>query len=153
MVDTEIAELGGGCFWGVEDAFKRVKGVLDTEVGYEGGDAQEPTYEMVCGGDSGHAETVRVEYNPKEVSYSEILDVFFENHDPTQLNRQGPDIGSNYRSVIFYKNESQKKVAEKKIAEINDSGIYNDKVVTQLVPAQKFWSAEDYHQDYIEKNR
>ena len=152
MVDTEIAELGGGCFWGVEDVFKRVKGVVDTEVGYEGGDAKEPTYEMVCGGDSGHAETVRVEYNPREVSYSEILDVFFENHDPTQLNRQGPDIGSNYRSVIFYKNDSQKKIAEKKIAEINDSGIYNNKVVTQVVPAQKFWSAEDYHQDYIQKN-
>lgn len=145
------ADFGGGCFWGVEEAFRTEAKVIKTTVGYEGGHVDNPTYEQVCTHTTGHAETVQVEYDPNTTSYTELLDIFFKHHDPTQLNRQGPDVGDSYRSVIFYHNEDQKKAAEEKIAEITKSKKYSDPVVTQVVPASTFWHAEEYHQQYLHK--
>lgn len=148
---TELADFGGGCFWGVEEVFRTIPGVVKTTVGYEGGHVDNPTYEQVCSHTTGHAETVQVEFDPKKVSYDRLLDVFFEHHDPTQLNKQGFDVGDNYRSVIFYHDQSQKKQAERKIAEIVKSKHYDKPIVTQVVPAQTFWHAEEYHQKYLHK--
>lgn len=148
---SELADFGGGCFWGVEEVFRTLPGVIKTTVGYEGGHVDHPTYEQVCGHTTGHAETVQVEFNPKKVSYDKLLDHFFEHHDPTQLNRQGPDIGDSYRTVIFYHNDEQKKTAEAKIAQLTQSKKFKDPIVTQVVPATKFWHAEEYHQQYLHK--
>ncbi|HMS92391.1 MAG TPA: peptide-methionine (S)-S-oxide reductase MsrA [Candidatus Saccharibacteria bacterium] len=147
----ELANFGGGCFWGVEEVFRTIPGVVKTTVGYEGGHVDNPTYEQVCSHTTGHAETVQVAFDPKKVGYDKLLDVFFENHDPTQLNKQGFDVGDNYRSVIFYHGHSQKKRAEQKIAKIAQSKRFDGPIVTELVPAKKFWHAEEYHQKYLHK--
>ncbi len=149
--NTQLADFGGGCFWDVEEVFLTILGVIKTTVGYEGGHVDNPTYEQVCSHATGHAETVQVSFDPKKVSYDKLLDVFFDNHDPTQLNKQGFDVGDNYRSVIFYHDHSQKKQAEQKIAEIAESNRFDDPIMTQVVPAQTFWHAEEYHQKYLHK--
>lgn len=151
MKKSELADFGGGCFWGVEESFRTKKGVNATTVGYEGGHVDNPTYEQVCSHTTGHAETVQVEYDPKIISYGQLLDVFFENHDPTQFNRQGLDIGENYRSVIFYYNSDQKKQANEKIRELEKTNKFDQPIVTQVVPAKTFWKAEEYHQQYLHK--
>ncbi len=142
------AIFAGGCFWGVEYYLKGAPGVLSTTVGYIGGKTQDPTYEEVCGHKTGHAEAVEVVYDSEEVSYEELTKLFFEIHDPTQVNHQGPDIGEQYRSAVFYVNEHQKMVAEKLVGILEDKGL---KVATEIVPAGRFWPAEDYHQDYYMK--
>lgn len=150
--DVETAVFAGGCFWGVEFKFRQVEGVLATEVGYTGGKTENPTYTRVCTKNTGHAEAVRLNYDAAQISYEELLDVFFDIHDPTQLNRQGPDVGDQYRSAVFYLNEEQKQAAEKKIAALENSGRYKKPVVTQVAAASTFYRAEEYHQQYIEKN-
>jgi peptide-methionine (S)-S-oxide reductase len=147
----EKATFGAGCFWGVEAAFRQVKGVTDTAVGYSGGHTQNPTYKEVCSDRTGHAEVVQVEYDPSQVSYEELLRVFWENHDPTQLNRQGPDHGSQYRSVIFFHTPEQEAAARASKEALQQSGQYRRPVVTEIVPAVPFYPAEDYHQRYLEK--
>lgn len=148
----EKASFGAGCFWGVEDFFRAVKGVKDAAAGYMGGNLENPTYEDVCTGRSGHAEVVEVTYDPKEVAYEELLKVFWSKHNPTTLNRQGPDVGEQYRSVIFYYTPEQKVVAEKSKEELEKSGKFNKPVVTGIEPASKFYKAEEYHQRYLEKH-
>ena len=150
-VKTETAIFAAGCFWGVQNYFDQVPGVLETEVGYIGGHIDQPTYEMVCAHNTGHAEAAKVVYDPTKVTYQTLLEQFFRMHDPTQLNRQGPDIGDNYRSAIFHLDERQKKLAQSKIDELNKSGGYKKPVVTSLEPAGRFWPAEGYHQKYTEK--
>ena len=145
------ATFGAGCFWGVEAAFRQIKGVTATAVGYEGGHLQNPTYKDVCTDRTGHAEVVEVEYNPDLVSYDTLLKVFWENHDPTQLNRQGPDFGTQYRTVIFYHTPEQEAEAKVSKAAVEASGKFKRPVVTQIVPATTFFIAEDYHQQYLEK--
>ncbi len=145
------ATFGAGCFWHVEDLFRKTKGVKSTQVGYIGGNLENPTYEEVCTDKTGHAEAVEVEYNPDEISYDELLDVFWKNHDPTTLNRQGPDIGIQYRSSIFFHDESQKKIAQKSKEHLESSGKLSKKIVTEIVPSPEFYKAEDYHQKYFEK--
>jgi peptide-methionine (S)-S-oxide reductase len=148
----KTATFGGGCFWGVESAFRKVKGVVSTAVGYMGGSIKNPTYEDVCTGVTGHAEVVQVTFDPVQVSYQQLLDVFWSVHDPTQLNRQGPDIGSNYRSVIFYHDAEQAALARKSKEELETSGKLGfGKVMTRIVPASVFYRAEEYHQQYFEK--
>jgi len=148
----ELATFAAGCFWGVESTFKQVKGVVETTVGYTGGTTPNPTYRQVCTGITGHAEAVLIKYDPKIVSYEELLSIFWRIHNPTTPNRQGPDMGTQYRSAIFYHNEDQKKAAEKSKEEYDRSGVYADKAVTQIVPASTFYEAEEYHQDYNEKH-
>jgi peptide-methionine (S)-S-oxide reductase len=145
------ATFGAGCFWGVEAAFRQVEGVTATAVGYEGGALENPTYHDVCSHTTGHAEVVDVTYDPDEVSYEQLLDVFWAKHDPTQLNRQGWDIGDQYRSVIFFHDAEQREAAERSKAELDASGRYRAPIVTQIEPAQTFYRAEDYHQRYLEK--
>ena len=149
----KTATFAAGCFWGVEHAFRQVPGVADVSVGYTGGDLNSPSYEQVCSGTTGHAESVLVTYNPAIVSYTQLLDVYWSVHDPTQLNRQGPDVGSQYRSAIFYHDEQQKVEAEASMAELAGSGRLNDRIVTQIVPAKDFWPAEEYHQRFFDKCR
>ena len=144
----EKAIFAGGCFWGVEYHFQKAKGVLATRVGYTGGRTQNPTYRDVCEGDTGHAEAIEVTFDPSKTTYEELAKLFFEIHDPTQANRQGPDVGEQYRSMIFYLNDSQKEIAERLIQTLKSKGYA---VVTQVVPATEFWGAEDYHQRYYEK--
>lgn len=151
MSKTQLADFGGGCFWGVEEVFRTLPGVVKTTVGYEGGTVDNPTYEQVCAHITGHAETVQVEYDPGQVKYNHLLDLFFSHHDPTQLNGQGPDVGDSYRSVIFYHNDEQKQLAEAKIAELTKAKKFKDPIVTQVEPAKTFWHAEDYHQQYLHK--
>jgi len=151
--NTKKAYFGAGCFWGVEDAFKKNKGVIKTTVGYMGGDVPEPTYEQVCTNETGHAETVEVTYNPEQISYDGLLDKFWEIHDPTQLNRQGPDVGTQYRSTIFYLNDKQKEKAQTSKERMEKKEKYKDKIVTEIVPANKFYKAEEYHQNYYGKNK
>ncbi|MBI2988073.1 MAG: peptide-methionine (S)-S-oxide reductase MsrA [Deltaproteobacteria bacterium] len=148
---TEKATFGAGCFWGVEAAFRKVKGVVSTAVGYSGGSFREPTYEDVCTDQTGHAEVVEVGYDPSQVSYEELLEVFWSTHDPTTLNRQGPDIGTQYRSVIFYHTPEQKAVAEASKERLRGSGRYKRPVVTEIQPVAEFYRAEEYHQQYFEK--
>src|ERR1700752_4562406 len=145
------ATFGAGCFWGVEAAFRQVKGVLSTEVGYSGGDFPNPTYKDVCSHGTGHAEVVEVDYDPERVSYEDLLNVFWENHDPTTLNRQGPDVGTQYRSVIFYHTPEQQAAAKASKEALTKAGRYKRPIVTEVVPAPEFWRAEDYHQQYLEK--
>jgi peptide-methionine (S)-S-oxide reductase len=148
----EKATFGAGCFWGVEEAFRRVKGVIGTSVGYAGGEMKNPSYGDVCTGETGHAEVVQVEYDPTKVSYEELLNVFWGAHDPTTLNRQGPDVGPQYRSVIFFHNAQQEAAARAAKEKLQSSGRFNNKrIVTEIVPASEFYRAEDYHQQYLEK--
>ena len=148
---TEIATFGAGCFWGVEAAFRQIKGVVSTQVGYMGGKMKNPTYEDVCTDKTGHVEVVEVTFDPKRVSYEKLLDVFWQNHDPTQLNRQGPDTGTQYRTVIFYQTPKQKKIAIASREKLGKSGKYSKPVMTEIVPASTFYKAEEYHQQYLEK--
>jgi peptide-methionine (S)-S-oxide reductase len=150
-VAIEKATFGAGCFWGVEARFAEIPGVIDTAVGYEGGELEHPTYKEVCTDRTGHAEVVDVTFDPLRVSFDTLLDAFFALHDPTQLNRQGPDWGSQYRSVVFTRSDEQVKVAKDKIAELNASGAYRQPIVTKVEPATTFWKAEEYHQRYLEK--
>jgi len=147
------ASFAAGCFWHVEDTFRGVEGVVATEVGYEGGHFAHPTYGDVCTDRTGHAETVRVTYDPAKISYTQLLEKFFALHDPTTVDRQGPDVGTQYRSVIFYNSPEQKKDAESFTAALASSGRYRRPIVTEIVPASTFWKAEEYHQHYYEKER
>lgn len=146
------ATFGGGCFWCTEAVFQRIRGVQSVTSGYAGGDVANPTYQEVCSENTGHAEVVQIEYEPDEISYEELLDVFFETHDPTTLNRQGNDVGTQYRSIILYHDKQQKSLATKKINELDESGKYEDPVVTEITEFEEFYPAEGYHQDYYEKN-
>lgn len=147
----EKAILGAGCFWGVEAAFRQIPGVIDTAVGYCGGTLENPTYHDVCGGKTGHAEVIEVQFDPAKVSYEQLLNVFWQAHDPTTLNRQGPDIGSQYRSAIFYTTPEQHAVANKSKENMDKSGKLKRPIVTEIKPAATFWPAEEYHQRYLEK--
>jgi peptide-methionine (S)-S-oxide reductase len=146
------ATFGAGCFWHVEDLLSKTKGVKSTKVGYIGGQLPNPTYEEVCTDKTGHAEAVEVEYDPNEISYEELLDVFWNNHNPTTLNRQGPDVGIQYRSAIFYHNDEQKEIAEKSKQTIDKSGKYGNPIVTEIIPTPTFYDAEEYHQKYFKKH-
>lgn len=142
----ELATLGGGCFWCLEAVFSRLRGVARVVPGYAGGHVKDPSYEQVCTGTTGHAEVIRIEFDPEVISYGELLEVFFSMHDPTTLNRQGEDVGPQYRSIILYHDDGQRKTAEEFTADLGDS------VVTELVPMESFWPAEDYHRDYYRRN-
>ena len=148
----EIATLAGGCFWCMEAVYKEVKGVQRVISGYTGGKKENPTYEQVCNDNTGHAEAVDITFSPDVISYHEILEIFFTVHDPTTINRQGNDTGTQYRSAVFFHNEAQKMIAEQVIKEINAAHIWNSPIVTELKPYGKFFSAEDYHRDYFERN-
>ncbi len=147
----ETAVFGAGCFWGVEARFAEIPGVLETAVGYEGGAMPNPTYKDVCTDQTGHAEVVEVKYDPARVRFESLLDAFFSLHDPTQMNRQGPDWGTQYRSAIFVADEAQKREAAAKIAELNAAGVFRKPIATTIEPASTFWRAEEYHQKYLEK--
>ncbi len=148
----ERATLGGGCFWCVEAAFKELEGVASATSGYAGGHVEDPTYEAVCGGETGHAEVVQVAYDPDVLAYEDVLEVFFTVHDPTQVNRQGPDVGSQYRSAIFTHDQRQAELATAFIEELEAAGVYDDPIATEVDPLETFYQAEAYHQDYFEKN-
>jgi peptide-methionine (S)-S-oxide reductase len=148
---SEKATFAAGCFWGVEAAFRQIPGVLATAVGYIGGRTNNPTYEDVCTDETGHAEAVEVEYDPARVSYNQLLDVFWQEHDPTQLNRQGPDVGSQYRSAIFFHTPAQQAAALASKEALEKSGRHRRPIVTEILPAAEFYKAEDYHQQYLEK--
>ncbi|RUO56301.1 MULTISPECIES: peptide-methionine (S)-S-oxide reductase MsrA [Pseudidiomarina] len=149
---TQQITLAGGCFWCIEGAFKQVRGVLKAQSGYAGGNKPEPTYEEVCTGNTGHAEVVQITFEPTALSVREVLEIFFALHDPTQLNRQGNDVGTQYRSAIFYQTDAQKEEAEKIIEEMRAEGTWQDEIVTEVLPLEKFWPAEDYHDNYVERN-
>ena len=149
----EVATLGGGCFWCTEAIFNELRGVEKVESGYSGGSIANPTYEDVCTGTTGHAEVIQITFDPKVISYKELLQVFFTLHDPTTLNRQGADVGTQYRSVIFHNSDEQRKIAEDVIKEVDVSKIWKRPIVTELAPFKVFYKAEDYHQEYFEKNR
>lgn len=144
-----LATFAAGCFWGVEEEFRCRKGVLSTEVGYTGGHTEGPTYEEVCSDRTGHAEAVRIEFDPGEISYEQLLDVFFVMHDPTSRDRQGPDVGSQYRSAIFFHDPEQEAAARRKVEELTRAGKFSRPIVTQIVPAGPFWRAEEHHQKYL----
>ncbi len=148
----EVATLAGGCFWCLEAVFDDLEGVEDVVSGYSGGDVPNPSYKHVCTGETGHAEVVQVAFNPDVLSYQDLLKVFFAIHDPTTLNRQGGDVGTQYRSAIFTHSEEQEKVAEQVITELNDAGIWDEPIVTEIVPLGAFYPAEDYHQEYFRRN-
>jgi peptide-methionine (S)-S-oxide reductase len=153
--DTKLerATFAAGCFWGVEAAFRRVKGVVETVVGYTGGDVPNPGYQKVCSGRTGHAEAVGILFDPAVISYEKLLDIFWKIHDPTQLNRQGPDTGTSYRSAIFYHSPGQQELAEASREQLAGTTEYRGKkIVTEIVPARQFWKAEEYHQQYFEKS-
>ena len=147
----EKAIFGAGCFWHIQDRFKKVKGVSSTSVGYSGGKKNSPTYEQVCTGETGHAEVVEVDFDSSIVTYSELLDVFWSCHDPTTKDRQGPDIGHQYRSVIYYLDDKQRKLAEESMNNVNKSGRFRDSIVTEIYPIKEYYKAEDYDQDYFDK--
>jgi peptide-methionine (S)-S-oxide reductase len=151
MAANKIAIFGAGCFWGIESAFRQREGVVDAVSGYAGGTVDQPTYRAVCSGKTGHAEAVQVEYDPSQVSYDQLLDLFWQIHDPTTLNRQGPDIGTQYRSVIFYSDDNERAAAEKSKQRLDASGKFRRPIVTQIVPATNFYRAEEYHQRYYER--
>jgi peptide-methionine (S)-S-oxide reductase len=148
----EIATLAGGCFWCLEAVYDELRGVVDVTSGYAGGHVLNPSYQQVCGGDTGHAEVVRIAFDPSKISYREILEVFFTIHDPTTLNRQGADVGTQYRSAIFYHSDEPTRVAEEVIGECTAEGIWKNPIVTELQPAPEFYPAEDYHQEYFARN-
>lgn len=147
---TKLATLGGGCFWCLEAVFERIEGVVSVTSGYAGGTVSDPSYKEVCSGGTGHAEVVQIEYDPKEIGFEGLLDVFWKAHDPTTLNRQGSDVGTQYRSTILYHDEGQKAAAERSLKKAQD--LYGDKIVTEIQPLEQFYAAEEYHQDYFEKN-
>jgi peptide-methionine (S)-S-oxide reductase len=147
-----IATFGGGCFWCVEAVFQQLKGVTSVVSGYAGGDVENPTYGQVTSGKTGHAEVCQISFDPEHISYEELLEVFFETHDPTTLNRQGNDVGTQYRSVIFYHNEEQREASKGAKARIDESGTWTNPVVTEIVPYTEFYRAEDYHQNYFKQN-
>lgn len=149
-----LATFAAGCFWGVEVLFRQVKGVISTQVGYTGGSYQNPTYQDVCSGKTGHAEAIQIEYDPSVVSYEDLLMIFWSNHNPTTINQQGPDIGEQYRSAVFFHNPEQENTANELKEKLQDNAIkqFGNKIVTQIVPASKFFKAEEYHQLYLEKN-
>ncbi|MEX8548280.1 MAG: peptide-methionine (S)-S-oxide reductase MsrA [Mucilaginibacter sp.] len=149
---SKKATFGGGCFWCTEAVFQNVKGVIKSVSGYMGGAVKNPTYEQVCGGNTGHAEVIEVEYDPAVISFNELLLIFFKTHNPTTLNRQGNDSGTQYRSVIFYADDEQKAEAEAMIQKLDAEGIFDQKIVTQVVPAETFYKAEGYHQNYFNNN-
>ena len=151
-VSLEAATLAGGCFWCLEAVFREVDGVENVVSGYTGGTTINPTYEQVCTGETGHAEAVQVSFNPSRISYREILEIFFSVHDPTTLNRQGPDVGTSYRSAVFYHNERQKNVVEELIGELNKAHLWEKPIVTQIVPLDTFYPAEDYHREYFSRH-
>jgi methionine-S-sulfoxide reductase len=151
-MSTETAILAGGCFWGVEELFRKLPGVLETEVGYTGGSVAGATYAQVKKGNTGHAESIRIRFDHSKISYEEILKYFFKLHDPTTLNRQGNDIGSQYRSAVFYTDDAQKETAQRVKDQVDRSGKWKKPVVTEIIPASEFYSAEEYHQDYLQKN-
>jgi peptide-methionine (S)-S-oxide reductase len=150
--ENEVATLAGGCFWCLEAVFEQLRGVERVESGYAGGTVADPSYHQVCTGTTGHAEVVQVTFDPAVVSFRDVLDVFFATHDPTTLNRQGPDVGTQYRSAVFYHSPEQKRVAEERIAELNAAGIWDAPIVTEVVPLQAFYPAEAYHQGYFRVN-
>lgn len=149
----EKATFAAGCFWGVEEAYRTLEGVVETTVGYMGGKTQSPTYEQVCSDTTGHAEVVQVQYDPARISYPQLLERFWRKHNPTTLNRQGVDIGTQYRSAIFYHSDEQRRLAEESRAAEEASDRFADSIVTEIVPAMAFWPAEDYHQQYIQKQK
>ena len=151
--DTENkkAVFAAGCFWGVESTFQQMDGVKSTTVGYIGGKVKNPSYELVCTGITGHAEAVKVEYNPNVVSFEKLLDTFFQLHDPTTLNRQGPDVGTQYRSAVYFSDDEERKIIESKVNTLNESGKFKSKIVTEIEALSEFYNAEDYHQDYYKK--
>lgn len=151
--DLEIATLANGCFWCTEAMFSRVKGIKSVIPGYSGGKTSNPSYEQVCTGKTGHAETIQIKYDPKIISFEKILDIFWHTHDPTTLNRQGNDVGTQYRSAIFYHDESQKNIAEKSKIELEKEGVFKNPIVTEIIPFLNFYPAEDYHKEYYENNR
>jgi peptide-methionine (S)-S-oxide reductase len=150
---NEIATLGGGCFWCLDAVYRQLRGVVKVESGYAGGARPNPTYEQVCSGATGHAEVVRITYDPSVIAYRDLLDVFFTIHDPTTLDRQGGDVGTQYRSVIFHHSEAQQRIAEQAIVDLTAERIWDDPIVTQVLPAPAFYPAEDYHQDYFSGNQ
>jgi peptide-methionine (S)-S-oxide reductase len=150
-METQKATFGAGCFWGVEETFRNLRGVISTAVGYAGGKKDNPTYEDVCSDETGHAEVVQVEFDPAQITYDQLLDVFWSSHNPTTMNRQGPDVGRQYRSVIFYHSPEQKAAAEGSKENLNKSARFPRPVVTQIEAAPKFWRAEEYHQQYLNK--
>jgi peptide-methionine (S)-S-oxide reductase len=149
---VETATLAGGCFWCLDGAYRDLRGVIGVESGYAGGQTANPTYEQVCTGTTGHAEVVRVTYDPNEITYRDLLEVFFSIHDPTTLNRQGADVGTQYRSAIFYRDEAQREVAEEIVAELERDGVFEDPIVTEVSALQAYYPGEDYHQDYYRQN-
>lgn len=151
--NTELATLGGGCFWCLEAVFEQTEGIMSVVSGYAGGNTEDPSYEEVCGGGTGHAEVVQITFDPETVSYNEILDLFWDAHDPTTVNRQGADVGSQYRSIILYHDEEQRKAALKSKSDLEKSGIFSNPVVTEIVALDTFYPAEDYHQDYYVNNK
>ena len=148
----ECAVFAGGCFWCMQHPFDKLNGVVSTSVGYTGGHNGNPTYEEVCSGETGHTEAIEIQFNPEQITYSELLDVFWKNIDPTTPNRQFADIGSQYRTVVFYHNEEQKQIAESSKDEMDRSGIHEKPIVTEIIPASAFWTAEEYHQEYYKKS-
>ena len=148
----ETATFGSGCFWCTEAVFQQLKGVSSVVSGYSGGHAKNPSYEQVCTGRTGHAEVCQIQFDPEQIPFEELLDVFFNTHDPTTLNRQGNDVGTQYRSVIFYHSERQKQIAERVKAELGESGTWKNPIVTEILPFEKFYPAEDYHQNYFRNN-
>ena len=148
----EVATLAGGCFWCIEAVFREVDGVEQVVSGYTGGSTPNPIYQQVCNGQTGHAEAVRVSFDPSKISYREILEIFFSVHDPTTLNRQGADIGTQYRSAVFYHNEQQRAIAEELIEELNEAKLWKNPIVTQVVPVNTFYPAEEYHQEYFSRH-
>ena len=151
-IDLEVATLAGGCFWCIEAVFREIDGVEKVVSGYAGGTTVNPTYQRVCAGDTGHAEAVQISFDPSKISYKEILEIFFSVHDPTTLNRQGADVGTQYRSAIFYHNEEQKTIAEEITKELNKVALWKKPIVTQIVALEKFYPAENYHQEYFSRN-
>lgn len=147
-----VATFGAGCFWCVEAVFQNLKGVESVVSGYTGGQVDNPTYKQVCSGNTGHAEVIQIAYNPEEISFEELLEVFWKTHDPTTLNRQGNDAGTQYRSAVFYHNEEQRQIAQAYKQQLEASGTFDDPIVTEIVPLGKFYEAEDYHQDYYNQN-
>ena len=152
MAKSDIATLGGGCFWCVEAVFQRIEGVLSVKPGYAGGDIKNPTYKQICTGKTGHAEVAKIEFDPEKITYSQILNVFWQSHDPTTLNRQGNDVGTQYRSVIFFHDESQREIAEKSKIDADKSGYWDNKIVTEITLLNNYYDAEDYHDNYYNNN-
>jgi len=152
MAKSEIATLGGGCFWCVEAVFQRIEGVISVKPGYAGGNVKNPTYKQICTGNTGHAEVAKIEFDTSKITYSQILNVFWQSHDPTTLNRQGNDVGTQYRSVIFFHNESQEEIAKKSKVDADKSGYWDNEIVTEVTFLNNYYDAEDYHDNYYNNN-